>query len=305
MKTTLMVMAAGMGTRFKGGIKQLEPVGPNGEILTEYAVYDAVKAGFDKVVFIIRKDIEEAFHQAVGSRFDNAVAIEYAYQESDDLPDFAKSLAGRTKPWGTGHAVLAARNIIHEPFAVINADDYYGREAFKIVHKQLMNDPDKGGAMPMCMAGFVLKNTLSANGTVTRGVCRSDDKGRLAELIETYEIGREADGRVFGNQNGVRTEISEDSLVSMNMWGCPERVMGNLKERFDRFLKDGSKDMEKAEFVLPIEIDGMIKAGEAYADVLRTDGRWFGMTRCEDTAEVKDAILGMIKDGVYPEHLWK
>lgn len=304
MKTTLAVMAAGLGTRFKGGMKQLAQVGPCGQILTEYSVYDALAAGFDKIVFIIRKDIEKDFREAIGSRFENSADVHYAFQEYDDVPDFAKSI-GRSRPWGTGQAVIAAGDIINEPFAVINADDFYGRDSFELIHEHLVNEKCTDGVMKLCMAGFVLENTLSPNGSVTRGVCVRDENGMLASLDEVYEISRSGDGKIYGLKNGVRTEIDGKSLVSMNLWGCPAELIGVLKELFESFLRDGTKDLAKDEFVLPIEINRLIRSGRASAAVLPTSEKWFGMTRSEDLAEVRKDILAMTEQGIYPEKLWQ
>ena len=226
MSATLVIMAAGLGSRFKGGIKQLEPFGPNGEIIMDYSIFDAVRAGFDKVVFIIRRDIREAFDEMIGNRIGAQVKVDYVYQELD---------CRRVKPWGHGHAVCCCKGIVNEPFAVINADDFYGREAFQKLHDYLC-EGQTGDKLKMSMAGFVLKNTLSDNGAVNRGVCKVDGNNMLVDVEETYNIRREADGRVLSGKEDTK-ELSEDSYVSMNMWGCPAGFIDRLNSRFEEFLR--------------------------------------------------------------------
>ena len=239
MKTTLVIMAAGIGSRFGGGIKQLAPVGRHGEIIMDYSIHDAIEAGFNKIVFIIRKDIREAFKEAIGDRIqkicdDLGVEIAYAYQELDHLPDGVETVPERTKPWGTGQAVLACREVLHEPFAVINADDYYGKEAFVKLHDFLEGyTPDK--AEQLCMAGFILKNTLSENGAVTRGICETNESGYLTAVHETHNIVKTAEGAAVEHQEGL-TPVDPESYVSMNMWGLtPEFVQ--LLEIFPEYLQ--------------------------------------------------------------------
>ena len=298
---TLVIMAAGMGSRFGGGIKQLAPVGPNNEIIMDYSIYDAVKAGFNKVVFIIRKDIEEAFAEMIGNRISKYVNVSYVFQETDDVPEEFKG-KDRTKPWGTGHAILCCKDAVKEPFAIINADDYYGQEAYKILYNYLTNMGDKNDKLDLSMAAFILKNTLSDNGSVTRGICSVDGEHNVVEIEETYNIRREADGKVMAGEDD-RKEVSEDSFVSMNMWGCPPEFFGVLETEFVKFLKKYG-DMPKSEFLLPIVIDKLIKNGDADCKLLESHDKWFGVTYAEDKASVCEAIAKLIADGVYPAKLW-
>ena len=300
METTLIIMAAGIGSRYGGGIKQLEPVGPSDEIIMDYSVYDAAAAGFDKIVFVIRRDIEKEFAERIGDRIARHVNVEYVFQETDDIPQEHKKI-DRRKPWGTCHAVLCARNAVHGPFAIINADDYYGREAFVKLHEQLISSRAKTDKLGLCMAGFVLKNTLSENGAVTRGVCSVDESGRLCDITETYNI-RVEGGRVLSGRDETR-ELDPDSLVSMNMWGCPVEFMELLETEFSLFL-DENDESETAEFLLPILIGRLLKEGRADCAVLRSADRWFGVTYKEDKPAVAAAIRSLIDKGVYPEKLW-
>ena len=298
---TLIIMAAGLGSRYGGGIKQLEQVGPDGEIIMDYSVCDAVKAGFDKVVFIIRRDIEKEFRERIGDRISKHVNVQYVFQETDDIPEEHKKIK-RTKPWGTCHAVLCAREAVHEPFAVINADDYYGRQAYEQLYGYLTSERPDTGKLDLCMAGFILKNTLSENGSVTRGVCRTDGNNRLIGITETYNIRREG-GRVLSGKEET-AELDENSYVSMNMWGCPPEFMDTLAEKFEQFLCENDES-ETAESLLPIMIDGLLKNGEAECTLLESRDRWFGVTYKEDKQAVAESIAALIKDGVYPEKLWK
>ena len=298
---TLVIMAAGMGSRFGGGIKQLAPVGPNNEIIMDYSIYDAVKAGFNKVVFIMRKDIEKPFAEMIGNRISKHVNVSYVFQETDDVPDEFKGKE-RTKPWGTGHAILCCKDAVKEPFAIINADDYYGQEAYKILYNYLTNMDGKGDKLDLSMAAFILKNTLSANGSVTRGICSVDGEHNVVEIEETYNISRESDGRVMAGEED-RKEVSEESFVSMNMWGCPPEFFGVLETEFVKFLKKYG-DAPKSEFLLPIVIDKLIKNGSADCKLLESHDKWFGVTYAEDKASVCEAIAKLIDDGVYPAKLW-
>lgn len=298
---TLVIMAAGMGSRFGGGIKQLAPVGPNNEIIMDYSIYDAVKAGFNKVVFIIRKDIEEAFADMIGNRISKYVNVSYVYQETDYVPEQFKNTE-RTKPWGTGHAILCCKGVVNEPFVIINADDYYGFEGFKILYDYLTSE-HKSDKLDLSMAAFILKNTLSDNGTVTRGICVADENNKVTDIEETFNIIREADGRVMADDGDGRKEVSEDSHVSMNMWGCPPEFLDTLDSEFNAFLQENSKDL-KAEFLLPTIIDKLIKNGEAECTLLESRDRWFGVTYAEDKATVCESISKLISDGVYPAKLW-
>ena len=304
MKTALVIMAAGMGSRFGGGIKQLEPVGPNGEIIMDYSIHDAIEAGFNKVVFIIRKDIKDAFHEAIGKRIEgicNELNIEfaYAYQELDDLPKGIEKPAKRSKPWGTGQAVLVCKDIIKEPFVVINADDYYGKEAFVKVHDYLVNCGNT--KYQYCMAGFILDNTLSDNGTVTRGVCQVDDEEMLQKIVETSGIARDTDG-IVKDENG--SEIPEGTHVSMNMWGVTPEFLDVLDKGFAEFLANVEPGNIKAEYLLPTIIGDMLANGEVTVKVLETQDKWFGVTYQEDRQTVVDAFAQLIADGVYKTPLF-
>ena len=308
MKTTLVIMAAGIGSRFGGGIKQLAPVGRHGEIIMDYSIHDAIEAGFNKIVFIIRKDIREAFKEAIGDRIqkicdDLGVEIAYAYQELDHLPDGVETVPERTKPWGTGQAVLACREVLHEPFAVINADDYYGKEAFKLLHDYLIAHAETADKMQMGMAGFILKNTVSENGTVTRGVCVVDENGMLEQIHETTGISIQADG-VHCDSEAVQKWITPDSNVSMNMWaGYPDFIQV-LDERFAEFLKDEAGDPLKKEYLLPNIVGDLLKEGNVDVKVLETHDKWIGITYKEDTELAQVGFKKMTEDGVYPEKLW-
>ena len=309
MKTTLVIMAAGIGSRFGGGIKQLAPVGLNGEIIMDYSIHDAIEAGFNKIVFIIRKDIKDAFKEAIGDRIEKIckdldVEIAYAYQELNELPEGVELPAGRTKPWGTGQAVLACKEVLHEPFAVINADDYYGKEAYVKVHDYLVQDHPQDGPMHICMAGFRLGNTLSDNGSVTRGVCHIED-GKLVGVTETHNIFKTADGAETRNDDGTAEALDTKSLVSMNMWGLTPEFMEILEKGFIEFLGGIKEGDIKKEYLLPELIDQLIHSGKAAVDVLETKDEWFGVTYQEDKASVQDAFKKLTDDGVYPEGLYQ
>ena len=308
MKTTLVIMAAGIGSRFGGGIKQLAPVGRHGEIIMDYSIHDAIEAGFNKIVFIIRKDIREAFKEAIGDRIqkicdDLSVEIAYAYQELDHLPDGVETVPKRTKPWGTGQAVLACREVLHEPFAVINADDYYGKEAFVKLHDFLEGyTPDK--AEQLCMAGFILKNTLSENGAVTRGICETNESGYLTAVHETHNIVKTAEGAAVEHQEGL-TPVDPESYVSMNMWGLTPEFVQLLEDGFREFFQNTSKEnILKAEYLLPIYIDELLQAGKVSVKVLDSSDRWFGVTYKEDKDYVIESFGKLIDAGVYQEELF-
>ncbi len=286
---TLVVMAAGMGSRF-GGLKQAEPVGKNGEAIVDYAVYDAVAAGFDKVVFVIKHAIEDDFKRLVGDRISKKVKVEYAFQEMDDLPEGYVCPETRQKPWGTGQAILACRNIVKEPFAVINADDYYGKTAFKVLFEELKKE-NKG---EFCMVGFHLSNTLTENGTVSRGICEQED-GCLTGVTEATKI---KDCKNYDDDGKVIAEYAPDTLVSMNMWGLTPDIFGYLEEDFKKFLDENINEPKK-EFYIPQEIDSLIKRGEKKVRVLSSPDRWYGVTYREDKPGVVEAIAEMTAKGMY------
>ena len=301
-------MAAGIGSRFGGGIKQLAPVGLHGEIIMDYSIHDAMEAGFDKIIFIIRKDIEEAFREAIGERIEKICAkqgieVAYAYQNRDDLPAGVTCPAERTKPWGTGQAVLACREVLHEPFAVINADDYYGKEAFVKLHNFLTQyTPEQADAL--CMAGFILKNTLSDNGSVTRGICETNKDGYLTAVHETSNIVKVPDGAAV-DENGTLTSVDAESYVSMNMWGLTPEFMKCLEDGFVEFFENTPADkLLKAEYLLPIYIDELLRKGKVSVKVLDSHDKWFGVTYKEDKESVMAAFKKLIADGVYREDLF-
>ena len=301
-------MAAGIGSRFGGGIKQLAPVGLHGEIIMDYSIHDAMEAGFDKIVFIIRKDIEEAFREAIGERIEKicakqGVEVAYAYQDREDLPTGVTCPAERTKPWGTGQVVLACREILHEPFAVINADDYYGKEAFVKLHN-FLTQYTLEQADALCMAGFILKNTLSDNGSVTRGVCETNADGYLTAVHETSNIVKVPDGAAV-DEDGTRTPINAESYVSMNMWGLTPEFMKCLEDGFVEFFENTpAEKLLKAEYLLPIYIDELLQNGKVSVKVLDSHDKWFGVTYKEDKESVMAAFKKLIADGVYKEELF-
>lgn len=303
MKTTLVIMAAGIGSRYGGGIKQLAAVGPNGEIIMDYSIHDAIEAGFDKIVFIIRHDIEQAFREAIGDRIEGicaglGVELGYAFQELDALPEGVTLPEGRTKPWGTGQAVLSCKDQLDGPFAVINADDYYGKQAFVILHDFLQNyTPEKPG--DLCMAGFVLKNTLSDNGAVTRGICRMNEEGYLTGVDETSGIEKTPEGAQAGGKI-----IDAESLVSMNMWGLTPEFANMLEKGFVEFFGSIAGNEMKAEYLLPIFIDSLLKQGKVNVKVLPTQDRWFGVTYQEDKPVVVESFAKLIEAGVYQKDLF-
>lgn len=286
---TLVIMAAGMGSRF-GGLKQAEPVGKNGEAIVDYSVYDAIEAGFDKVVFVIKHSIEEDFKNLVGNRIAKKVKVEYAFQETDDLPAGYVCPETRQKPWGTGQAILACKDVVKEPFAVINADDYYGRSAFKTIYDELKLQKEG----EYCMVGFHLANTLTDNGTVSRGVCEHEN-GYLTNITEFTKL---KDCKGFDDDGNVIAEFAPDTLVSMNMWGLTPDVFDYLEEDFKKFL-DENLQAPKAEFFLPFEIDSLLKKGVKKVRVLSSADRWYGVTYREDKQSVVDAIAEMTAKGYY------
>lgn len=302
-KTALVIMAAGIGSRFGKGIKQLAPVGPNGEIIMDYSIHDALEAGFNKVVFIIRKDLEEEFRRVIGARIEKITEVEYAFQELDDLPEGFCKPEERTKPWGTGQAVLAAKKVLAEPFIVINADDYYGKEAYVKVHDYLVNEKPDENRLHICMAGFRLGNTLSDNGSVTRGICHIEN-GQLTGVTETHDIFKTETGARTQREDGTIEELDVDNLVSMNMWGLTPAFMETLESGFREFLEGLTPSDIKKEYLLPELIDRLIKSGRAQVDVLDTNDTWFGVTYQEDKAVVVEAFKALVQDGVYPEKLF-
>lgn len=300
-KTTLVILAAGLGSRFGGGIKQLEPVGPNGEIIMEYSIHDALEAGFNKVVFIIRKDLEKDFKEVIGNKIEQITEVAYAYQSLADLPEGYEVPEGRKKPWGTGQALLCCKGIVNEPFVVLNADDYYGKEGFRNIHTYLTSD--ERTEMDFCMTGFVLGNTLSENGGVTRGICQMDEKGYLTGVKETRNVVKTEAGAAVLTENGL-LPLEKDSLVSMNMWGFTPEFIQVLENGFPKFLDNIEEGDLKAEYLLPTIVDQLIQAKTAKVAVLRSNDTWFGVTYKEDKEYVMDSFKKLIADGVYKERLF-
>lgn len=308
-KTTLLIMAAGIGSRFGGGIKQLEPVGLNDEIIMDYSIHDAIEAGFNKIIFVIRHDIEADFRERIGNRVEaicgaHNVEIAYAFQDLQEVPKGCEVPEGRTKPWGTGQAVLAAKDVIHEPFAVINADDYYGKKAFYQLHDWLIEEHADSA---ISMAGFILKNTLSENGGVTRGVCKvTEGHSHIIDVVETKNIVKTADG---AEADGVK--LDPESYVSMNMWGFPAKegcapaFLKVLEEEFQTFFEEAvPADPMKAEYLLPTLIGGLLRAGTYSVKVLETGDKWFGVTYKEDKEIVVESFRKLIADGFYQKELY-
>ena len=297
-KATLVIMAAGIGSRFGGGIKQLEPVGPNGEIIMDYSIYDAMEAGFDKVVFVIRKDLEKDFKEVIGNRIEKKVSVNYAYQEIGNIPErFSGKFPDRTKPWGTGQAILCCKDVVNEPFLVINADDYYGKEAYQEAYRYLTDQKEREG-LHACMVGFVLKNTLSENGGVTRGICRVDNNRMLADIEETHNIVKTSDGAEVRGEDSAR-KIDVESEVSMNMWGLIPDFLDVLETGFDAFLDELEENEQKKEYLLPTIIGGLLKEGRIQVEVLQSTDRWFGVTYKEDKEDVTREIRKLIESGAY------
>ena len=294
---TLVVMAAGIGSRFGGGIKQLEPVGPSGEIIMDYSIYDALEAGFNKVVFVIRKDLEKDFDEIIGQRIKKKVKVEYAFQEVGNIPEeYKETFKDRTKPWGTGQAILACKDLINEPFLVINADDYYGKVAYVKAYEYLTQEHESE-VMPLCMVGFVLKNTLSDNGGVTRGICQTKDK-KLLDIVETHNI-EHIDGKAITEGK----EINLDSVVSMNMWGLPPQFIDILETGFKDFIGSLNKEDLKSEYLLPTIIGDLLTQDKVSVEVLTSHDEWFGVTYKEDKESVKNSIQELVNKGMYPQKI--
>lgn len=298
----LVVMAAGIGSRY-GGLKQIDPVGPSGEIVIDYSIYDAIKAGFKKVVFIIRKDIEDVFREKVGANIENKIETEYVFQELDKLPEGYSVPEGRTKPWGTGHAVLCAKDAITAPFAVINADDFYGRDAFVTLGDYLRSVDPAAEPYPFAMVGYILNNTLSEHGHVARGVCTVGDDGNLESIVERTKIQKFGDVVKFTEDDENWQEISDEATVSMNFWGFTPQYLDELAERFPKFL-DEKINEPKSEFFVPEVVNDLIKEKKSQAKMLYCNERWFGVTYQDDKPILKQAIRDKVDQGIYPEKLW-
>ena len=296
-KPTLLVLAAGMGSRY-GGLKQIDPVGPTGETIIDYSIYDAMRAGFGKLVFVIRQDIEQQFREVVGSRFEQRIAVDYVFQELNKLPAGHSLPAGRTKPWGTTHAILMAEHAIKEPFAAINADDFYGQNAYKLVAQHL-----NSGTTDYAMAGFILKNTLSDHGSVARGVSRTDANQYLTSVVEMMKIERDGAAAKNTDAEGKITQLTGEEAVSMNFWGFTPALFPQIKARFESFLKQSGQE-QKSECYIPSTVNDLVTSGEAKVKVLRSPDSWFGVTYREDRPQVVESIRKLIAKGDYPERLW-
>ena len=299
MKPTLVVMAAGMGSRY-GGLKQIDPIGPSGEFVIDYSVFDALRAGFGKVVFVIRRDIEQAFKEAVEPHFRGRLPVDYAFQALDAIPAGFTVPEGRSKPWGTGQAILACRDVVHEPFGVINADDFYGRASFEVLaqglNRRALTDTD------YILIGFGVANTLSEHGAVSRGVCELDGANRLVRVTERTHIER-TDGQIAAVVDGQRLPLAEDTVVSMNMWGFTPALFPQLDQAFRQFLREQGSQL-KSEFYIPGVVDQLIQGKQATAEVIPTTSRWLGMTYTEDKPLVREGIRGLVASGAYPAQLW-
>ncbi len=305
MDKTLVIMAAGMGSRY-GSLKQIDPIGEEGSLIIDYSIYDAVKAGFNKVVFIIKKQDEEAFRNAIGNRIEDKVKTEYVFQDINNIPEGYSVPEGRVKPWGTGHAILSCLGTVKEPFAVINSDDYYGAGAFKEVSDWIDRTDFNQEKLPFSMVGFQLKNTLTENGHVSRGVCVADEKGRLTEITERTKIIRRGE-KVFYEDDETPVELDENSIVSMNCWCFAPQILNRLQARFNEFFKTVEQNPMKAEFFLPFVVSDMLEDNECYVDVLTTTDKWFGVTYKEDRPLVVKSIKDMKDEGKYPQNMlqWK
>lgn len=299
MKPSLLVLAAGMGSRY-GGDKQLDKVGPAGQTIIDYSIYDAVRAGFGKIIFVIRKDIEKQFKSSFMKPLEGKVDIDYVFQELDDLPGGLKPSPEREKPWGTSHAILVARDKIKEPFGVINSDDYYGVDSFRILHDFLVNDKDENN---YCIVGYKMGNTLSDHGHVNRGVCKVDDEGNLVHIVETRMISKRPDGIFAPGKKGREVEFTGDEVVSMNLFGFKPSCFKYLEEEFINFIQRSVGD-PKAELDIPTSLDVYVKKGEINIQVLMTDERWFGVTYREDRPFVVRSLQEKVDKGIYPEKLW-
>lgn len=304
MDATLIIMAAGIGSRFGTGIKQLAKMAPNGEIIMDFSIYDAKEAGFTKIVFVIRKAIEQEFKEIIGDRLSRFMPVEYVYQELDDLPEGYEVPAGRVKPWGTGQAILACKDVVKEPFVIINADDYYGKEAFMKLHEFLISENENKEKMNLAMAGFSLKNTLSENGAVTRGVCVADANGYLEKVIETTGI-QIVDGKIQCDNAEVSKWITSDAMVSMNMWAGYPDFLRYIDEGFARFLDTLGENSEKKEYLLPNIVAELLEKNLAAVKVLNTSDRWIGITYKEDIEPAQEKFRFMMKSGIYPMQLWE
>ena len=304
-KTTLVIMAAGMGSRF-GGPKQITPVGPSGEKIIDYSVYDAKRAGFDEVVFILNEKIKDDFVECIGSKVEKHISVKYVMQDLNNIPAGFSIPEGRVKPWGTGHAVLCCENVVDSPFMVINADDYYGTECFKVLHDFLVNIDKNGEKLQLAMAGYRLGNTITESGSVSRGICTTDSNGYLNSITERTKIHKNGDSISFTEDDGKTfEELPFDSVTSLNCWAFDNRILPEFSKQFKDFLSARHDNPLKAEFFLPSVVDNLVNSGKATVKVLNTNDKWYGMTYAEDKQTVINAIADMVKKGIYPENIWE
>lgn len=302
---TLVIMAAGMGSRY-GGLKQVDPINKNGEFIIDYSIFDAVEAGFDHVVFVIKRENYDIFRETVGKRIENKVSVSYAFQEISDLPKGYTVPDGREKPWGTGHAVLAARDVVNDPFVVINSDDFYGREAFISLYDFLSNSKKDPKKAHYAMAGYILENTITEYGSVSRGVCETNDCSMLKRVVERTKI-QENDGKTQYMENGKWIDIDRKSVVSMNCWAFTPDIFSSMMKGFSDFLGklSSAENPLKSEFFIPFHIQNLIDGGLCDVKVLKTDAKWYGVTYKEDKPKIVEFINNQTNLGIYPDGLWK
>ena len=300
---TLVIMAAGMGSRY-GGLKQIDPVGLAGEIILDYSVYDAIEAGFTKVVFVIKHEIEEDFKEVIGNKYDGKIKIEFAFQNINNIPEGYSIPEGRTKPWGTGHAILSCKDVVDGPFAVINADDFYGKDTFRKLYDELTRDKGETDKYQFCMAGFKIENTLTENGHVARGVCETEGN-KLTGVNERTKIIKDGDKIKYTEDDGESwTEIPAGKTVSMNLWGFTADIFGELQKGFEEFFEKNKADLSKCEYYIPFAVDDLIKAGKADVTVGVTEEKWYGVTYKADKPTVEKALKEKTEEGVYPTPLF-
>lgn len=298
---TLVILAAGMGSRY-GGLKQIDPITENGEFIIDFSVFDAIRNGFDKVVFVIKEENLEEFRSTIGKRFESAVTVQYAFQDISDIPQGFHVPAGRTKPWGTAQALLAARHVVKEPFAVINADDFYGNSAYALLASHLSQTQNAGETAEYCMVGYVLENTLTENGTVSRGICRVGDDGYLMDVTERTNIYRKGSTAVY-EENGTETALSLRSVASMNCWGFTPDIFDGVAEGFRNFLSDLGDNPLKCEYYLPFAVRELMAQNRCKVKVYSSDSTWYGVTYHEDKEKVKSSLRQLIREGKYPAKL--
>ena len=302
MGLSLLILAAGMGSRY-GGLKQLDQMGPSGETVMDYSVFDAVRAGFDRIVFVIRRDFEDEFKKVIAKRYEGKIKIDFAFQDINDLPENFKAPADRVKPWGTGHAVYAARELLTEPFAVINADDFYGQDSYRKLASYLSNPPAPGKVRG-CIAAFQLSNTLSENGSVSRGICSDDGKGHLSQVVENTKIFRKDDGKIVSlMEDGTEVELTGNEPASMNSWGFMPEMVNELEALFKDFLAAHGNEL-KSEFYLPFVVDTLIRKEKAEITMCHSNDSWFGVTYKEDRPMVQKALQDLVDSGAYPKQLF-